>query len=99
MTYLLNSARIAFYKDFIADNSTDQGKLFRATRRLLKWDTGNNCLPPHDDKFQLANDMGTFFVEKITVICKELNDAASQAACCYRDKYAFARSVRVQTLD
>ena len=47
---------LALYKDFIADNSTYQGKLFRATRRLLKHDTGN-CLPPHDDKFQLENDM------------------------------------------
>ena len=50
VTYLLNSARIAFYRDFIEDKSTDQGKLFRATRRLLKHDTGSS-LPPHDDKF------------------------------------------------
>ena len=28
VTYLLNSAWIAFYKDFIADNSTDQDKTF-----------------------------------------------------------------------
>ena len=88
VTYLLNSARIAFYRDFIEDNSTDQGKLFRATRRLLKHD----ILPPHDDKFQLANDMGNFFVKKVTNIRKELDDAAS-GACCDPAEYDFPRSV------
>ena len=68
ITYLLNSARIVFSKDFIADNSTDQVNVFRATRRILKHDTGN-CLPLHDDKFQLANDVETFFVKKITLSC------------------------------
>ena len=38
--------------------------------------------------------MGTFFVQKITVIRKELYDVTSQAACCYPYKHDFAQSVK-----
>ena len=58
---------------------------------MLKHDTGSS-LPPHDDKFQLANDMGNFFVKKVTNIRKELDDAAS-GACCDPAEYDFPRSV------
>ena len=35
VTYLMKVARKEFYTDFIAENSSDQGKLFRATKKLL----------------------------------------------------------------
>ena len=31
----MNVARKEFYTDFIAENSSDQGKLFRAAKKLL----------------------------------------------------------------
>lgn len=34
-TYLMNQARQMFYTNFIDENSTDQGRLFRATKQLL----------------------------------------------------------------
>ena len=33
-TYLMNQARQMFYTNFIDENSTDQGRLFRATKQL-----------------------------------------------------------------
>lgn len=57
VTYLLiNNARTAFCKDFVEKNSGDQGKLFRATKGLLKQDSGVQ-FPPHDDECLLANAM------------------------------------------
>ena len=75
VTYLLNNARTAFYKDFIEENSGDQGKLFRATKRLLGQDSGVQ-FPPHDDEYLLANAMGNFFVKKVSDIRLDLDVAA-----------------------
>ena len=36
VTYLMNQGRQVFYTKFIYENSVDQGKLFRATKRLLR---------------------------------------------------------------
>ena len=49
------------YKNFIDDNSSDQGKSFRATRILLKQNV-DAPYPQHDDTKELANEMGAFFV-------------------------------------
>ena len=35
VTYMMNDARRIFYIDFIAENSADQGKLFRTAKKLL----------------------------------------------------------------
>ena len=35
MTFLMNAARKAFYTDFIMENASDQGRLFRAVKKLL----------------------------------------------------------------
>ena len=35
VTYMMNDARRIFYTDFIAENSADQGKIFRAAKKLL----------------------------------------------------------------
>lgn len=35
VTHLMNQARRAFYTNFIDENSADQGRLFRATKKLL----------------------------------------------------------------
>ena len=91
VTYLLNNARTAFYKDFIEENSGDQGKLFRATKRLLRQDSGVQ-FPPHDDEYLLANAMGNFFVKKVSDIRLDLDVAARGSSG--SSKYDFDRPVR-----
>ena len=67
-------ARREVYTNFIAENSCDQGKLFRATKHLLKQNT-DVPYPPHHDKYVLANDMRHFFVQKIIDIQNKLDSA------------------------
>ena len=65
--YVMNKARRAYYSQFIDDNSSDQSKLFRASKSLLNLQA-DKSLPPYTDALKLANDMGEFFVHKITAI-------------------------------
>ena len=87
----MNNARTAFYKDFIEENSGDQGKLFRAMKRLLRQDSGVQ-FPPHDDEYLLANTMGNFFVKKVSDIQLDLDVAARGSSG--SSKYDFDRPVR-----
>lgn len=59
---------------FIADNSSDQGMLFRATRQLLKQRV-HVPYSQYDDTKQLAKDMGRFSVQKITDVRTCLENA------------------------
>ena len=56
----MNAARKTFYADFISGKSTDQGKLFRAAKKLLSMKEGL-CYPNHLDKTILVNDIADFF--------------------------------------
>ena len=66
-TNLMNRARTAYYKNLIDENSSDQKRLFKVAKQLMKQDTAVP-FPPHSDPSVLANDFGNFFVEKITKI-------------------------------
>ena len=68
----MNISRRAYYKQYIDDNSLDQGRLFRASKRLLNLQV-DKALPPHMDARVLANEMGEYFVRKINAIRSELN--------------------------
>ena len=46
--HLMNEARCACYKEFIDENSSDQSKLFRASKSLLNLQA-DKSLPPHTD--------------------------------------------------
>ena len=72
----MNKARCDFYKKFSDNNSSDQGKLFRVSKSLLR-ESVTAPLPPFTDKLTLANDMGNFFVEKISNIHVKLDNLAS----------------------
>ena len=50
MTHLLNEAKRTFFTDFVEDNSSDQGRLFRATRTLLGKNDSTLSFPDYDDK-------------------------------------------------
>ena len=63
-TYLTNAARKIFYADFISENSTDKGKLFRAAKKLLSMKE-KLCFPNYSDKTILVYDITDFFVSTI----------------------------------
>ena len=63
----MNEARRKFYSDFIVENNSNHRNLFSATERLQN--QGHELpFPPTRDKLVLANEIGSFFVEKIDAI-------------------------------
>ena len=46
--HLMNEARCTYYKEFIDASSSDQSKLFRASKSLLNLQA-DKFLPPHTD--------------------------------------------------
>ena len=69
---LMNEARRDYYNQFIEDYSTDQRRLFMASKSLLNMQS-DRSLPPHTDVSLLANDMGKFFITKIANIRLKLD--------------------------
>lgn len=61
-----------FYTNFIDENSTDQGRLFRATKQLLA-KKEELSFPNYQDKSKLADDIGGFFVRKINKIRSDID--------------------------
>ena len=57
MTHLLNEAKRKFFTDFVEDNSSDQGRLFRASRTLLGKNDSTLAFPEYDDKCLLVKDI------------------------------------------
>ena len=74
-TYLMNTARREFFKEFIDKNSSKPKDLFTA-KKLLKHDH-DVLFPPSDNKLTLANEMGTFFIDKIRTIHAKLDKLTS----------------------
>ena len=76
----MNEALRKFYSNFIVENSSNQSNLFSAT----KLNQGHEVpFPPTRDKLVLANEMGSFFVEKIDDIHVKLDRLAD----CLHDSY------------
>ena len=71
-TFIMNRARKEFYADFINENSTDQGRLFRATEKLLA-PIDDLCYSEYNDNSLLDNDIGRFFFLKTDKIRKDLD--------------------------
>ena len=69
--YLMNNARRTYCSQFIEENSSNQSKLFRESKRLLNMQA-DKTLPPHTNAVKLADDMGDYFVHKITAIRTKL---------------------------
>ena len=62
-----------FFTDFVEDNSSDQGRLFRATRTLLGKNDSTLSFPDYDDKSLLVNDIARFFARKIMRIRDQID--------------------------
>ncbi|PFX28819.1 RNA-directed DNA polymerase from mobile element jockey [Stylophora pistillata] len=73
LTHLLNEAKRKFFTDFVEDNSSEQGRLFRATRSLLGKNDSTLSFPDYDDKSLLVNDIARFFARKIIRIRDEID--------------------------
>ena len=69
---LMNEVRLVKYNQFIEDNSTDRRRLFVASKSLMNMKKDRSP-PPHSDVSLLANDMGQFFIAKITNIRSKLD--------------------------
>ena len=94
-TYLMNEARRKFYADFNVENNSNQGNLFSATKRLLN--QGHEVpFPPTSDKLVLANEMGSFFVEKIDAIHVKLDRLAD---CLHDSHFDYVKTLPTRTLD
>ena len=76
---MMNAAKKDFYTNFIAKNSTDQGKLFRAAKKLLAKKEVPS-FPGYADKSVLANDIGNFFIRKIESIRSDIDKAVNSRA-------------------
>ncbi|CAH3133392.1 unnamed protein product, partial [Pocillopora meandrina] len=61
---LMNKARQAFYAKLIEDNSCNQRKLFRVSKRLFNQSQGDE-LPLNLHAHTFANEVGKYFVSKI----------------------------------
>ena len=62
-TYIMNKAILEFYMRFMVENSKDQGKLFRAAKKLLTTENKLSFLD-HVDKDKLTNETAEFFCDK-----------------------------------
>ena len=72
VTYLINKAKKTYYTDFISDNSENQGKLFRAASKLLITKNELN-FPNYTNNTALCNDIGEFFVRKVSKIRSDVD--------------------------
>ena len=72
----MNKSHCEFCKSFIGENRFDQRKLFAATKTLLNH-THEVPYLPVKDKLTFANEMGSYFIEKIDNIQATLDNMAS----------------------
>ena len=80
MTFLSNKARSDYYTNFLTENSTDQRRLFRASKSLLNLSKGSG-LPLSANDYQLANDFGKFFAQKNADIRSDIRSVNTNQIC------------------
>ena len=78
-TRVMNKTLCEFYTDLIAENSTDQRKLFRITKPLLREPSEVSFLK-HISPADLANSFRHYFVQKIDNIDKSLDNPSPSLA-------------------
>ena len=88
MTFLSNKARSDYYINFIIENSTEQRRLFKVSKSLLNLSKGSG-LPLSTNDYQMANDFGKFFAQKIATnqICLlvTIDAISSVTASCFSE--------------
>ena len=76
-TFIMNQARCEYYTSHIQENSSNLRKLFQSTKALLC--DAKDISFPSGDPDRLANDFGSFFVQKIERINSSLADLSVQS--------------------
>ena len=71
-TYLMSEARRNYYSNMIAENSSDQRKLFQITSMLLR-EPADVTFPRSIPSIDLANNFGNYFVQTIETIGRKLD--------------------------
>ena len=80
VTFLSNKARSDYYTNFLTENSTNQRRLFRASKSLLNLSKGSG-LPLSANDYQLANDFGKFFAQKNADIRSDIRSVNTNQIC------------------
>ena len=80
VTFPSNKARSDYYTNFISEKSTDQRRLFRASKSLLNLSKGSGLQLSTND-YQLANDFGQFFAQKIAGIRSDIRSVSTNQIC------------------
>ena len=75
VTYLLNKAKHQYYTEFVDENSSDQGRIFRASKKLLGYND-SPLFTHYEDKSLLVNEIGKFFAHKIVKIRDQIDAKA-----------------------
>ena len=88
---MMKEARRKFYHNFIQDNSSSQRHLFSAAKKLFNQGDNRAVYPPVDDNIKLANQLGTFFIQKIETIGSNLDNMV-QGLVALPDDHALASS-------
>ena len=76
-------SRCEFYKNFISENSSDQKKLFAATKKLLNH-TDEVPYPPFNDKIKFANENFNIQVKRDNMINPNLHGGGGVGTKCPR---------------
>ena len=80
VTFLSNKARSDYYTNFISENGTDQRRLLTASKSLLNLSKGSGLQLSTND-YQLANDFGKFFSQKIAGIRSDIRSVSTNQIC------------------
>ena len=67
--------RAQYYTEFVDENSSDQGRLFRASKKLLGYND-SPLFTHYEDKSLLVNEIRKFFVHKIVKIRDQIDAKA-----------------------
>ena len=71
----MRKAKCSFFSDFVKVNRNDQGTLFKAIKGLL---VEKNAMSfPGRNETALVNELGKYFVQKISSIYSEKNNEVS----------------------
>ena len=68
----MRKAKCSFFSDFVKENSNNQGTLFKAIKGML---VEKNVISfPGRNETALVNELGKYFVQKISNIHSEINN-------------------------
>ena len=86
----MNKARTTYYSDCVADNSSNQRKLFNITKSLLNMTKSHLVVPPRIDNHDFVNGLGDFFEQKVVKIHCDIESVSHEVDISFN--HSFDRS-------